>query len=84
LDKVGGGSTSITLGKGRGKDQCSNPRTQTESKDHTNPRMSQRDARDEEDVDKTYHYTNANAGTLGSNRAITGTGSRSTRIGKRS
>jgi hypothetical protein len=58
LDKVGGGSTGPTLGQGRGKDQCSDPRTQIEEEDHTNPKMSQRDAGDEEDSSITYHCKN--------------------------
>jgi hypothetical protein len=46
------------MGQGRGKDQCSDPRTQIEEKYHTNPRMCQGDSRDEEDAGRTYHYTN--------------------------
>jgi hypothetical protein len=72
LDKVRGGSTGPTLGKGREKDQYNNPRTQTEIEDHTNPRMSQRDAGDEEDVGITYHYANIETTTSGSNRATRG------------
>jgi hypothetical protein len=84
LDKAGGGSTGPTLGQGRGEDQCSDPRTQTMVEDHINPRMSQRDARDEEDVGRTYHYTNVEIGASGSNRTIAGTGSRSTHTCKKS
>jgi hypothetical protein len=58
LDKTGGGSTDPMLGQGRGKDQCSDTRNQAETKDHTNPRTSQRNIRDEEDVGKTYHCAN--------------------------
>jgi hypothetical protein len=58
LDKTGEGSTGSTLGQGRGKDQCNDPSTQIEEKYHTNPRMHQGDARDEEDADRTYHYEN--------------------------
>jgi hypothetical protein len=46
------------LGQGRGKDQCNNPRTQTEEKYHTNPRTRQADARDEKDADIAYHCIN--------------------------
>jgi hypothetical protein len=84
LNKVGGGSTGPTLGQGRGEDQCSDPRTQTMAEYHINPRTSQRDVRDEEDADITYHYTNVEIGVSGSNRTIAGTGSRSTRTFKRS
>jgi hypothetical protein len=79
LDKARGGSTSPTLGKGRGEDQCSDPRTQTMAEDHINPRTSQRDARVEEDAGRTYHYANIEIGASGSNRTIIGTGSRSNR-----
>jgi hypothetical protein len=72
------------LGQGRGKDQCSDPRTQIEAEDHTNPRTSQRDAGDEEDAGRTYHYANTETRALGSNRTITGMGRKSIRIGRRS
>jgi hypothetical protein len=58
LDNVGGGPTGPILGQGRGNDQCNNTRTQTKAKDHTNPKMIQRDASYEEDAGRTYHCTN--------------------------
>jgi hypothetical protein len=84
LDKVGGGSTGPILGQGRGKDQCNHSRNQIEVEDHTNPRMSQRDAGDEEDGGRTYHYTNIEIGALGSNRATTVMGRKNTHTGRRS
>jgi hypothetical protein len=79
LDKVGGGSTGPTLGQGRGKDKCNNPRTQIEAEDHTNPRRNQRDARDKEYAERTYHCANTEIRASGSNRATTRMGRRNTR-----
>jgi hypothetical protein len=50
LEKVGGGPTGPTLGQGRGKNQCNDPRNQTKVEEHTNTIMSQRDVGDEEDA----------------------------------
>jgi hypothetical protein len=44
--------------------------------------MHQGDERVEEDVGRTYHCTEKETRAVGSNRTITGMGSRSTRIGK--
>jgi hypothetical protein len=82
LDQVGGGSAGPTVGQGRGKDQCSDPRAQAEAEDNTNPRMSQRDAGDEEAAGRTHHCANAETRASGSNGAITGAGSRSTGTGR--
>jgi hypothetical protein len=46
------------LGPGRGKDQCSDPRTQTEEKYHTDPITHKGNARVEEDARITHHYAN--------------------------
>jgi hypothetical protein len=81
LDKTGGGSTGSTLGQGRGKDQCSDPRTQAEEKYHIDPRMHKGDARVEEDECKNHHYADTEIGATGSNRTVTGRGSKSTRTG---
>jgi hypothetical protein len=83
LDKVGGGSTGPTLGQGRVNDQWSDPRTQTEAEDYTNPRTSPRDVGDEEDAGITYHCENIEIRVSGSNRAIIGMGNRSTCTGRR-
>jgi hypothetical protein len=83
LDKVGGRPTGPTLRKGGGKDQCDDPRTQTEEKYHTNPRTSQRDTEDEEYVGITYHYENTEIGASSSNRTTTGMGRRNNRTGRR-
>jgi hypothetical protein len=71
LDKTRGGSIASKMGQGRRKDQCSDPRTQIEEKDHTDPRTCQGDARVEEDAGRTYHCANTEIGALGSNRTIT-------------
>jgi hypothetical protein len=84
LDKVGGGSVGPTLGQGRGEDQCSNPRNQTEAEDHINPRTIQRDTGDKEDAGRNYYYTNTEIGVSSSDRATAGIGSRSTCTGRRS
>jgi hypothetical protein len=84
VDKAGRGSISPTLGQGGGEDQCNDPRTQVVIEDHTNPRMSQGRARDEEDIGRTYHCTNTETGASGSNRTIAGMGSRSTCAGRSS
>jgi hypothetical protein len=76
---TGGGSTSSTLGQGRGKDQCSDPRTQEKEKYHTNSRMHKWDARIEEDAGRTHHCENTETRVVGSNRTVAGMGSRSTR-----
>jgi hypothetical protein len=55
LDKIEGGSIGPTLGQGRGKYQCNNPRNQIEADDYTNFIMSQRDVRDEEYAGRAYH-----------------------------
>jgi hypothetical protein len=83
LDKAGGGSAGPTLGQGRGEHQCNDPRNKKAKEDHINPRTSQRDARAEEDAGRTYHCTNAETIASSSNRTIAGTGSRSTRTGRR-
>jgi hypothetical protein len=70
------------VGQGRGNDQCSDPRAQAKEEDHTNHIMSQRDAGDEEDAGITHHCANAETRVSGLNRAIAGTGSRSTGIGR--
>jgi hypothetical protein len=57
-DNTRGGSTGSMLGQGRGKDQCNDPRNQTEEKYHINPITHKGDTRDEEDVGKTYHWEN--------------------------
>jgi hypothetical protein len=62
LDKTGGGSTGSMLGQGRGKDQCSDPRTQAEEKYHTDPRTRKGDARVEEDARRTHHYADTETG----------------------
>jgi hypothetical protein len=67
------------LGQGRGKDQCSDPRTQTDAEDHTNLRMIQRDMGDEEYAGRTYHCENIETEASSSNRASTGMGSKNTR-----
>jgi hypothetical protein len=84
LDKAGRGSTSPTLGQGGGEDQCNDPRTQAMTEDHTNSKMSQGNARVEEDTSKTYHCANTETRASGSNRTIVGTSSRNTRAGRRS
>jgi hypothetical protein len=43
------------LGQGRGKDKCSDPRTQVEEKYHTDPRTFKGDARVEKYAHKTHH-----------------------------
>jgi hypothetical protein len=83
LGKVGGGSTGPTLGEGRGKDQCNDPRAQIEVEDHTNPRTSEMDTGDEEDAGITYHCANTKIRALGSNRTTIRTSSRNTHIGRR-
>jgi hypothetical protein len=82
LEKNGEGSTGSTLGQQREKDKCSDPRTQAEAKYHTDPKMSKGDARVEEDARRTHHCTNTETAARGSNRTVTGTGSRSTRTGR--
>ena len=84
MDKVEGGSTGPTLGQGRGKDQCNDPRTQTEAEENTDPKMSQRDAGDEEEALRTYHCTNTETGASESNKATTRMGSINTHTRRRS
>jgi hypothetical protein len=55
LDKTGGGSTGSTLGLERGKDQCSDPRTQEKEKYHTDPKMRKGDVRVEEYAHIPHH-----------------------------
>jgi hypothetical protein len=59
---IGRGPTGSTLGQGRREDQCSDPRTQTEEKYHTNPIMRQGDVRVEQDAKKTYHCVDIEIG----------------------
>jgi hypothetical protein len=70
------------VGPGRGKDHCSDTRTQEEAEDHTNPRTSQRDSGDEEDAGRTHHCANTETRVPGSNRVIVGMSSQSTRTGR--
>ena len=67
------------LGPGRGKDQCSDPITQAKEKYHTDPRTRKGDARVEEYARITHHCADTKIGATGSNRTVTGMGSRSTR-----
>jgi hypothetical protein len=84
LDKAGRGTTSPTLGQGGGEDQCNDSRTQSVTKDHTNSRTSQGNARAKEDTGRIYHCANIEIGVSDSNRTVVGMGSRSTCTGRRS
>jgi hypothetical protein len=70
LDQVGGGLAGPTVGHGRRKDQCRDPRAQAEEEDNTNHRMHQRDVGHDEIVGRANHYANPETRAAGSNGTI--------------